>query len=191
MPPLSDHERVYYVPDASTAPAIIDCELNALCLLRDVNRPMIHSKVAFTKLFLKRYEEAMLYIPEHPHINVTSIRAHSRSTDDGVIFKMVYLGDAIEFRFPPQQLYEDVVEQVIAVCHKMMEMTNFKYNFAVMCSNEADQTAVYKLQQHYHHLPNTKLCQMCKDNGRINNALSKYNAVLSKVMIIFPCMLSI
>ena len=191
LSPLSDHKHVYYVPNASTAPAITEHEPNALCLLRDVNRPMIHSKVAFTKLFLKMYNKAMLFIPEDPHVNVTSIRAHSDSTDDGVIFKMVYLGDAIEFRFPPQQLYEDVVEQVITVCHEMMKMTSFKYNFAVMCSKEVDQTAVYKLQQHYHHLPNNELCQMCKDNGRINNALSMYNAVLSKVMIIFPCMLSI
>ena len=191
LSPLSDHEHVYYIPDASTESALIDHEVNALCLLRDVNRPMIHSKAAFTKLFLEIYEEAMLYIPEHPHINVTSIRAHSKIKDDGVIFKMVYLGDAIEFRFPPQQLYEDVVEQVITVCHKMMDMTTFKYNFAIMCSNEVDQNAVYKLQQRYHHLPNNELCQMCKDNGRINNALSIYNAVLSKVLIVFPCISSL
>ena len=186
LSPLSDHELVYYVPNASTASAITEHEPNALCLLRDVNRAMIHPNVAFTKLFLKMYEKAALYIPEHPHVNVTSIRAHSNSNNDGVIFKLVYLGDAIEFCFPPQQLYEDVVEQVITVCHKMMKMTKFKYNFAVMCSNEVDQAAVYKLQQHYHHLPNNELCQMCKDNGRLNNALSKYNTVLNKVMIVLP-----
>ena len=182
---FSDHEHVYYVPNASTASAITEHEQNALCLLRDVNRPMIHSKVAFTKLFLKMYDKAMLHIPKHPHVNVTSIRAHCDSTDDGVIFELVYLGDAIEFRFPPQQLYEDIVEQVITVCHKMMEITKFKYNFGVMCSNEADQTAVYKLQQRYHHLPNNELCQVCKDNGKFNNALFKYNAVLNKVIIKF------
>ena len=187
VPPLNDHEHVYYIPDASTESALIDHEVNALCLLRDVNRPMIHSKVAFTKLFLKMYDKAMLYIPEYPHINVTSIRAHSDNTEDGVIFKLVYLGDAIEFRFPPQQLYEDVVEQVITVCHKMMKMTTFKYNFAVMCSNEVDQSAVYKLQQRYHHLPNNELCQMCKDNGRRNDALFKYNDVLNKVVTVFAC----
>ena len=191
LPPLSDHECVYYVPNASTASAITEHEPNALCLLRDVNRAMIQPNVAFTKLFLKMYEKAVLYIPEHPHVNVTSIKVHSDSNNDGVIFKLVYLGDAIEFHFPPQQLYEDVVEQVITVCHEMMKMTNFKYNFAVMCSKEVDQTAAYKLQQHYHHLPNNELCQMCKDNGRINNALFKYNAVLSKVMIVFPCISSI
>ena len=190
LPPLLYHKYVYYVPNASTAPAITKHEPNALCLLRDVNRPMIHSKVAFTKLFLKMYEKAVLYIPEHPHVNVTSIRAHSDSNNDGVIFKMVYLGDAIEFRFSPQQLYEDVVEQVITVCHKMMEITKFKYNFAVMCSNKADQTAVYKLHQHYHHLPNNELCQMCKDDGKFNNALFTYNTVLNKVMIIFLCISS-
>ena len=150
---------------------------------------MIHPKVAFTKLFLKMYKKAMLYIPEYPHVNMTTIRAHCDSTDDGVIFELVYLGDAIEFRFPSQQLYEDVVEQVITVCHKMMEMTTFKYNFAVMCSSKVDQDAVYKLHQHYHHLPNNELCQICKDNGRINNTLSIYNAVLSKVMIVFPFIL--
>ena len=185
LSPLSKHEYVYYVPDASTASAIADHGPNALCLLRDVDRAMIRPNVVFTKLFLEIYEKAMLYIPEHSPVNVTSIRAHSDNTDDGVIFKMVYLGDAIEFRFPSQQLHEDVVEQVVAVCHKMMEMTKFKYNFAVMCSNEVNQTAVYKLQQHYHHLPNNELCQMCKDNGKINKSLSMYNTVLSKVMIVF------
>ena len=187
LPPLSDHEHVYYIPDASTASAITEHEQNALCLLRDVNRPMIHSKVAFTKLFLKRYKKAMLFIPEYPHVNVTSISTYSDSTDDGVVFNLVYLGDAIEFRFPPQQLHEDVVEQVITVCHKMMEMTNFKYNFGVMCSNEVDQTAAYKLQQRYHHLPNNKLCQVCKDNGKFNDALFKYNDVLNKVVTVFAC----
>ena len=190
LPPLSDHKRVYYIPDASTETALIDHEVNALCLLRDVNRPMIHSKAAFTKLFLKKYDKAKLYIPEHPYINVTSIRAHSKNKDDGVIFKMVYLGDAIEFCFPSQQLYEDVVEQVITVCHEMMKMTTFKYNFAVRCLNEVDQNAVYKLQQFYHHLPNNELCQMCKDNEMINKSLSVYNAVLSKVMMVFSCISS-
>ena len=183
LPPLSDHEHVYYVPDASTASAITEHEPNALCLLRDVNRAIIRPNVAFTKLFLKMYDKAMLYISERPYINVTSIRAHSDSKDDEVIFKLVYLGDVIEFRFPPQQLYEDVIEQVVTVCHEMMEMTQFKYNFGVICSNELDQSAVYKLQQRYHHLPNNELCQMCKDNGRINSPLFKYNAVLNKVMM--------
>ena len=181
--PLSDQEHVYYVPDASTASAITEHEPNALCLLRDVNRAIIRPNVAFTKLFLKMYEKAMLYIPEQPNVNVTSIRAHSDSKDDGVIFKLVYLGDVIEFRFPPQQLYEDVIEQVITVCHEMMEMTKFKYNFGVICSNELDQTAIYKLQQRYHHLPNNELCQICKANGRLNSPLFEYNAVLNKVMI--------
>ena len=55
----------------------------------------------------------MLYIPEHQYVNMTSIRAHSKSTVDGVNFKLVYLGAAIEFPFSAQHLHEDVVKKVL------------------------------------------------------------------------------
>ena len=55
----------------------------------------------------------MLYIPEHQHVNMTSIREHSKSTVDGVNFKLVYPGDVIEFPFSAQHLHEDVVKKVL------------------------------------------------------------------------------
>lgn len=188
---VNDKEYVYYIPNACTTSPIAEHQPNTLCLLRDINRPMSHSKVAFTNKFLELFPNSLLHMSDKPHpVNVTYIKINidTAVADSVNTLEIVYFGDAIEFRFPLKEkrhVNEHVLIQIITACHKIMLPTNIKYNFAVMCSIKSDPTALYKLQQHYHFLPYTEQpCQACQDDGNLNSTfLEACNTVLSKVRL--------
>ena len=177
---------VYYIPNVCTAKPIQKCEPKALHLLRDINIPMSHIKVKFTSFILKEYPSTVLEMSEEPHINVTKFRAFpfNSPSHQGVVFDLVYLGDAIEFRFPisyDQSCMEEICTLIITVCHKIMPL-DVKYNFAVMCSDDPNPNDIYKLRRNHHLLPDKELCAKCRSKGRHENDLLKiWNTVLSKV----------
>ena len=194
---ISD-QYAYYISNVCTARPILTCDPASLHLLRDVNIPMSNFQDIFATTFLSLYSLTTLEIPNDPHINITRFRAFpsNASNKEGVVFDLVYLGDAIEFRFPMHfnqgsSDHIDVCTQIITVCHKVMP-SDSKYNFAVMCSDDPDPNAAYKLKRNCHILPNTKLCEICQDNGRLDNSiLQTWNTVLSKVRDITIFILSI
>ena len=179
-------DYAYYIPNVCTAKPIQECDPTALHLLRDINIPMSHIKVKFTSFILKEHPCTMLELPEEPHINVTRFRAFPFDSPNhqGVIFDLVYLGDAIEFRFPipyDQSCIEEICTLIITVCHKIMPL-DVKYNFAVMCSDDPNPEDIYKLRRNRHLLPDKELCEKCRSKSRHENDLLKiWNTVLSKV----------
>ena len=157
---------VYYVPNASNVPSDQVCQPSALHLLRDPNRPMSHSEVAFTSKFLILCPSSILELPYDPKSNITTFKTIT-SNNVEVIFDFAYLGDAIEFRFLSSckhEEVEDVCRNIITVCHDIIP-NETKYNFAVMCSADPDPTLAYKLKRERHLLPNSKLCQTCQSQG--------------------------
>ena len=181
-------QYAYYLSTVCTASPILTCDPASLHLIRDVNIPLSNFQNIFVTTFLRLYSLTILEIPDDPHNNITRFRAFPSNTsnNEGVVFDLVYLGDAIEFRFPTvfnevSSDHIDVCTQIITVCHKVMP-SGSKYNFAVMCSADPDLNAAYKLKRNRHILPNTKLCEICQVDGRLNSAvLQTWNTVLSKV----------
>ena len=175
---------VYYVPNASNVPSDLVCQPNALHLLRDLNRPMSHSKVAFTSKFLKLCPSSMLELPDDPKSNIITFKTIPSGNVE-VMFAFVYLGDAIELRFLSSckhEKVEDVCKNIITVCHDIISHET-KYNFAVMCSAKPDPTLAYKLKRQRHLLPNSKLCQTCRSQGQHNDILLQvWNKILEEVV---------
>ena len=139
---------VYYIPYASKSPRDYKRQPTALRLLRDANRPMSHSKVAFVSKFLKHCNSAMLELPDIPVGNITKFKATS-SNGSEVVFEFAYLHDAFEFRFPPpyNQKHEElrkISRDIIVVCNDIMQIDT-KYNFAVMCFADQDPKLTTRL----------------------------------------------
>ena len=184
---LSD-QFAYYIPNICTAKPTLECEPTALHLLHDINEPLSHFKVKFAAFMLKEYHFTRLEMSKEPHINVTRFRAFPSTmpSDEGVMFDLVYLGDAIEFRiFTPydHSCIEEICTQIITVCHKIMPQ-KVKYNFAVMCSEDPNPNAIYKYFRKFHILPNEDLCTKCVSKGRVESDIFKvWNAVLTKVCL--------
>ena len=177
---------VYYVPNASNVSSDLECQPSALHLLRDLNRPMSHSKVAFTSKFLELCPSTMLELPDDSKSNFITFKTIT-SNNAEVVFAFVYLGDAIEFRFPPSckhEEIEDICRNIITVCHDIIPKET-KYNFAVMCSADLDPTLAYKLKREHHLLPNSKLCQTCQSKGLHNDVLLQvWNKILEEVYLL-------
>ena len=152
---------------------------------------MSHSKVAFTSKFLKLCPSSKLELPDKPVGNIAAfkvflsdVRSHS--------FDFVYIGDAIEFRFPSpydQEELEQTCRNIFTVCHEIMPDTT-KYNFAVMCSADKDPTLANKLKRQRHLLPNTKLCPDCQSKGLDEKfLLNIWNKILKEVILLFYSLL--
>ena len=164
---------VYYIPYASKSPRDYKCQPTALRLLRDVNRPMSHSKVAFVSTFLNHSNSnsASLELPDTPVGNITKFKVTS-SNGSKVVFEFAYLPDAFEFRFQPpyNQKHEEIQEiskNIIVVCNDIMQIDT-KYNFAVMCSADPDPKLTTRLKRKHHLLPNRMICLECKSKGLHN-----------------------
>ena len=168
----------YYVPNVCTSPPLLQCSPSSLHLVHDMNISLSHFKVSFTAKFLNSYPEAQLNTTKTPHINITRFCSPSVS----LIFELVYLGDIIEFRFPPdlrKEVLHNVCECIVRICHDIMDQSNILYDFAIMCSNDASQAC--KLQTCRHSLPlgeeDCKECSCPHDSASVKI----FNGVLKKV----------
>ena len=182
---------IYYVPNASTVEPKYECQPSALHLLRDIDRPMSHSKVAFTSKFLKLCPSSKLELPDQPVGNIATFKVFPSDVLSHT-FDFVYIGDAIEFRFSSpcdQEELEQTCRNIFTVCHEIMpNMT--KYNFAVMCSADKDRTLADKLKRQRHLLPNTKLCPDCQSEGLHEDTfLMIWNKILKEVLLLFYSLL--
>ena len=182
---------IYYVPNASTAEPNYECQPSALHLLRDIDRPMSHTKVAFTSKFLKLCPSSKLELPDKPVGNIAAFKVFLSDVRSNS-FQFVYIGDAIEFRFPSpydQEELEQTCRNIFTVCHEIMPDTT-KYNFAVMCSADKDPTLANKLKRQRHLLPNTKLCPDCQSKGLDKKfLLNIWNKILKEVILLFYSLL--
>ena len=165
------NDVVYYIPYASTSLRDYNCQPTALHLLRDFNRPMSHSKVAFVSKFLNHCNSALLELPDTPVGNITKFKVTS-SNGSKVVFEFAYLPDAFEFRFQPpyNQKHEEIQEiskNIIVVCNDIMQVDT-KYNFAVMCSADMEPKLTTRLKRKRHLLPNRMICPECKSKGLHN-----------------------
>ena len=176
---IPTEECSYYVPNVCSSPALLQCNSTALHLVHDMNISLSHFKVSFTTEFLSSYPEAQLNVTMTPHINITRFCSSSIIP----LFELVYLGDIIEFRFPPNlEDLSDICERIIIICHAIMDQSDILYDFAIMCSNDASQ--VCKLQTRRHSLPlgeeDCKECSCPHDSASVkifNNVLKKVRPV--------------
>ena len=168
----------YYVPNICTSPPIFQCSPTALHLVHDMNISLSHFKVSFTAKFLNSYPEAQLNATMTPHINMTRFCSPSIS----LLFELVYLGDIIEFRFPPdlhEEVLHNVCEHIVIICHDIMDQSNILYDFTIMCSNDASQAC--KLQTRRHSLPLGKEdCKECICHHD-SSSVKIFNDILKKV----------
>ena len=169
-------ECSYYIPNICTYPPLLQCSPTSLHLVHDMNISLSHFQVLFTREFLDSYPEAQLNATMTPHINITRFCSPSVS----LLFELVYIGDIIEFRFPPNlEDLSDICECIIRICHGIMKQSDILYDFAIMCSNNASQ--VCKLQTRRHSLPlgeeDCKECSCPHDSASVKI----FNDVLKKV----------
>ena len=168
----------YYVPNICTSPPIFQCSPTSLHLVHDMNISLSHFKVSFTAKFLNSYPEAQLNATMTPHINMTRFCSPSIS----LLFELVYLGDIIEFRFPPdlhEEVLHNVCEHIVIICHDIMDQSNILYDFTIMCSNDASQAC--KLQTRRHSLPLGKEdCKECICHHD-SSSVKIFNDILKKV----------
>ena len=169
----------YYVPNICTSPPLFQCSPASLHLVHDMNISLSHFQVLFTREFLNSYPEAQLNVTMTPHINITRFCLPSVS----LLFELVYHGDIIEFRFPPNLREEglhNVCECIVRICHGIMKQSDTLYDFAIMCSDDAHPC---KLQTPCHSFPIKMQCEKC--SHRLSSAdivnIDVFNSVLVKV----------
>ena len=175
---IPTEECSYYIPNICTSPPLLQCSPSSLHLVHDMNISLSHFKVSFTTKFLDSYPEAQLNVTMTSHINITRFCSPSVS----LLFELVYLGDIIEFRFPPdldEKLLHDVCECIVHICHDIMDQNDILYDFAIMCPKDVSQAC--KLQTHRHSLPLEK--EDCKKCSCSENTASVaiFNSVLKEV----------
>ena len=176
---IPTEECSYYVPNVCTYPPILQCSPTALHLVHDMNVSLSHFQVLFTIEFLNSYPESQLNVTMTPHINITRFCSPSVS----LLFELVYLGDIIEFRFPPnlhEEVLHNVCEHIVHICHGIMNQSDTLYDFAIMCSDDAHPC---KLQTPCHSFPIKMQCEKC--SHRLSSAdianIDMFNSVLVKV----------
>ena len=166
----------YYVPNICTSPPLLQCNPTSLHLVHDMNISLSHFKVSFTAKFLNSYPEAQLNVTMTPNINYTRFCSPSVS----LLFELIYLGDIIEFRFPPNlEDLGDICECIVRICHGIMDQSDILYDFAIMCSNDISQAC--KLQTRRHSLPlGEEDCTECSC-PHDSASVEIFNDVLKKV----------
>ena len=153
-------ECSYYIPNICTHPPLLQCSPTALHLVHDMNVSLSHFQVLFTRKFLNSYPEAQLNVTMIPHINITRFCSPSVS----LLFELVYFGDIIEFRFPPdldEKVLCKVCEHIVIICHVIMDGRDILYHFAIMCPNDVTPQSFCKLQTSQHDLPFEETGKMC------------------------------
>ena len=175
---VEEKEEYYYIPDVRTTAPDLECEPSALHLLHSTSCPSCHLQVLFAEALLKIKPDSQLVIKKASRVNITTFRAFTSETREAVDFEMRYLGEAVEFRVPPEA-DEDICAAIIRSCHTIMggKWGCEKYNFAVMCSKDPNPNTPSRLRRMRHLLPNQTLCEACI----LNKMLSIWNATLEKV----------
>ena len=174
---IHTEECSYYIPNICTSPPLLQCSPNSLHLVHDMNISLSNFQVLFTKEFLNSYPEAQLNVTMTPHINITRFCSPSVR----LLFELVYLGDIIEFRFPPYlEDLGDICECIVHICHDIMDQSDILYDFAIMCFNNVSEQAC-KLQTHRHSLPlGEEDCKECSC-PHYSASVKIFNDILKKV----------
>jgi hypothetical protein len=143
---------------------------------------MSNMMVLFTKQFLEHYPNNRLeMLSTEPHINVTTFKVFLPSAPNGITFKFVCMGDAIEFRLPDDNTNKQICQQIITVCYNIFAISQLvdkvKYNFAIMCLSD-DASTTFKLLRKHHHFPLKNCCPKCLSS--ITPAIKTWNEVLQQ-----------
>ena len=170
----------YYIPDVRTTAPNLECRPSALHLLYSTNSPLRHLQVLFARALLKIKTDSQLVFKNASPVNITTFKTFTIAQPQvAVNFEMRYLGEAVQFRVPPEA-DSDICAAIIRSCHDMMKSSKFgyeKYNFAFMCSKDPNPNTPSRLRRMRHLLPNKTLCEACIPN----EMLSIWNATLEKV----------
>ena len=179
---IEEMEEYYYIPDVRITAPVLKCQPSALHLLHSTSCPFCHLQVLFAEALLKIKPDSKLVIKNASPVNITTFRAFTSEKREAIDFEMRYLGEAVEFRVPPDA-DEDICTAIVQSCHKIMrgKWGCEKYNFAVMCSNDPDPNTPSRLRRKRHLLPNDKLCETCVEKGRLDKMLGIWNTTLLKV----------
>ena len=178
---LKEDIEYYYIPDVRTTAPNLECRPSALHLLYSTNSPLRHLQVLFARALLKiKTDSQLVFKNAASPVNITTFKTFKTSQPQvAVNFEMRYLGEAVQFRVPPEA-DSDICAAIIRSCHDMMKSSKFgyeKYNFAFMCSKDPNPNTPSRLRRMRHLLPNKTLCEACIPN----EMLSIWNATLQKV----------
>ena len=183
--PLSRSEAYLYLPDIRIQPPILTCDLSALHLKLNINCALSHLQVLFAKAFLLCRDQSVLVLERNAPVNITKFRIRLVNREDSIDFQLKYLGDVVEFQIlessslPDESVYANIVK----ACNEMMKKSKWletKYNFVMMCAENADLSNANRLSRTCHVLP-SDLCQCCQKNDEQYRHLQLWNAAIRKV----------
>ena len=183
--PLPCNQSYYYMPDVRAIPPDLTCDPSALNLLLDIDCPLSHLQVVFTKSYFASEQSSVLVLKRNTPINITNFRTTSfnKSKND---FQLRYLGNAIEIRLSnTDPLADDTTcGDILHACNEMMIKDHWlqtKYAFAVVCTGQKNTN---HLHNEHHILPFDGQCERCKQNDRSNELLELWNKATRKVRVV-------
>ena len=161
----------YYVPDVRVNPPDLNCDPSVLHLLLNVNCPLSHLQIMFAKAFFDYRKQSVLVLEKNTPVNITKFSATLADGVNNCKFQLKYLGDAIEFQMPvaTSLANETICIDIIKACNRMMKKEDWlktKYHFAVMCSENRNDSDANRLRRARHILPSSGLCHVCTTSGK-------------------------
>ena len=187
---LLPHDHTYYyMPDVRVELPDLICDPSALHLLLDINCPLRHLQVLFTKVYMASCKQSALVLKKNTPVNVTNFRTELSDCKSKVYFQLRYLGDTIEIHLPKSGPLADknICADIVRACNKMMLNDSWlksKYAFAMMCFEHRIVTDANHLHPVCHILPHDTQCKSCKENGRANKFLELWNEAIRQVSIV-------
>jgi hypothetical protein len=174
-----DDSYAYYLPNARNSPATDlqkKCNPTSLHLFRNLSRPTLHLQVLFAKVLLKDDSFMLDMSLTHEPCNIMT---RFKAINEGIVFDFVYLGDAIEFRFPNDDATPEICRKIIVVCKEILP-DDIKYNFAIMCQSE-DTNDADTLQNSRHLFPLKGSCKKCSISlDTATDAVKMWNSVIEE-----------
>ena len=185
---LPHNHTYYYMSDVRVEPPDLTCDPSALHLLLDINCPLHHLQVLFTKVYIASCKQSALVLKSNTPVNVTNFRTELSDCKSKVYFQLRYLGDTIEIHLPKSGPFadENICADIVRACNKMMLTDCWlqsKYTFAMMCFEHKIVTDANHTDPVCHILPYDTHCKSCRENGRANKFLELWNAAIRQVSI--------
>ena len=180
--PLPHNHTYYYMPDVRVEPPDLTCDPSALHLLMDINCPLRHLQVLFTKVYIASCNQSALVLKKKTAVNVTNFRTELSDCKSKVYFELRYLGDTIVIHLPKSGPLadENICADIVRACNKMMFADSWlqsKYTFAMMCFEHYAN----HLHPVCHILPYDTHSKSCREIGRASKFLELWNAAIRQV----------
>jgi hypothetical protein len=176
-----DDPYAYYIPNTCSLPPEFKCSPTSLHWLCDSTKSISNLNVLFATEYLELFPNSKLEMSSAQPSNITLIRSFpAASAPYGILFHLIYFEDIIEFNFPSDDVNEEVCQQILTACNRVLGHLpkDIKYNFAIMCqTSDTDESC--NLQKQLHLLPlrnNLTPCEKCS----ITSAVKIWSALLQQ-----------